>query len=571
MPHLRSLAFALIASFGSAQAATETSPATPPAMLKLAQSASAVSLEAPAAANATATPRAAAKPKPDKTVEDPLAVERPQFTRPPALKGNIAFWRKVFGQYSENQSVMHDPRKPERVYEILDFRDDAERLSRVQLAGVKNAGEKAARARIESSLRRAWAQRDNPETLDDDGRRMLALFANEPAALADADSNIRSQRGLKERTREALLISGQYLPEMEKTFAEAGMPRLLTRLPFVESSFNVDAYSKVAAAGLWQFMPASARHYMRLNHVADDRRDPWVSTKAAAEHLKDDYQALQNWPLAVTAYNYGRSGLLRALKETGGETLDDLLARYDSKRFGFASRNFYAEFLAATDVERDWREHFGEIERRAPMRFELVRIDRYTPWKTLLRISGTDEESFRRFNPAYRNEVLGGKLYVPAGDSIRVPPGTGEAFRLAYEKLGEQETYGRQRELFFTVKVGKGETLSAIAKRYGVSERTLRGVNGLKKGKLRAGQRLSIPNDTGAAPLMLAQADSPRPPRHDKAKLARAGSRVHKVREGQSLSVIARRYNTSVSQLLRLNALADAGRIRAGMRLKVPG
>lgn len=582
MPLNRKLTLAFLVVGSSAALADATAPAPAPVIYE-APAPTAIPASAPMPASAApAAPLPGTAPvalKAKAEPVDPLAHERELFPRPAALKGNIAFWRKVFAEYSENQSVIHDLRKPERVYAVLDFRDEAKTLGRVQLSNLKSAEEVRAKKRVEAALRRAVAQRDNPESLDDEARKLAALFAGDRGGLREAADNVRSQRGLRERTGEAMAISGQYLPEMERTFANEGLPRMLTRLPFVESSFNVEAYSKVAAAGLWQFMPDSARMYMRFNHVSDDRRDPWTSTQAAAEHLRDDYRVLQDWPLAVTAYNYGRGGLARALKETGGNSLDDLLANYNNKRFGFASRNFYSEFLAAADVERDWREHFGDIQRRVPLSFETVTVERYTPYRTLVRLAGGDDAAFARLNPGYRAEVVNGKLYVPAGDRIRVPVGRASAFRAGYQQLASNETYGQQREIYLAYKVGKGDTLGGIAKRYGVSQQTLIAVNGLKKGRIRAGQTLKVPNDRDFATSTLVAKTESKPAvakRHEIAmgstgsKKAKLATKVHKVKSGQSLSVIAERYDTTVRHLLELNDLKDASRIRAGMKLKVP-
>lgn len=513
---------------------------------------------------------------------DALAKERKLFDRPSVIKGNVRFWRRVFGEFSEHQSVIHDIRKPERIYTVLDYRGQVDLLPRVTLARLKNEEEDATKARFAVLLRQTAALAATPDEMNPEQRRLAALFSGDEAALVDAASNIRTQRGLAERTRLAIETSGQYLPEMERIFADAGLPRLLTRLPIVESSFNINAYSKVAAAGLWQFMPSSARMYMRHNNVADERRDPWTSTRAAAAHLKDDYDHLGSWPLALTAYNYGRGGVARALKEVNGNSLEDMIKRFNGPRFGFASRNFYAEFLAATDVERDYRKHFGEVQRKPLIRFDTVTVDRYTPYRTLLRTADIDAEAFRALNPAYNDSVVSGKLYVPAGDTIRLPQGQGRAFKAAYAQLGSGETYAQQRQTHFSYKVKKGETLTQIARRYGVSESTLRGLNGLKKGKLKAGRSLRIPN-LGDAEVDVAVRDepeaAPEPAKGEpakskakaKAKVAKApAARTHKVKSGQTLSSIAAQYQVSVTALKKHNDLPKSGLIKPGMKLKIP-
>lgn len=589
MPLIRSLSAVLLAGLSTAglaqgqddATATQTeplrieSPAAKPTLDRVATPVPAAAplqvLVQPVTAVVEAADESGAEAEADRMLDR----ERKLFPKPAVIKGNVAFWKRVFGEFSEHQSVIHDLREPGRIYAVLDFRGDVETMSKVALARYKNDEEDSTKARFARLLRETAALAGTPEQMDAEQARLAALFSNKPSALIGAAENIRTQRGLKERTRQAVEISGQYLPEMERIFADAGLPRLLTRLPIVESSFNINAYSKVAAAGLWQFMPSSAKLYMRHNQIADERRDPWTSTRAAAGHLKDDYEALGSWPLALTAYNYGRGGVSRALKEVNGDSLEDMLTRFEGPRFGFASRNFYAEFLAAVEVERDYRKHFGEVRRKAPVRFETVTVDRYTPYRTLLRVSGVDEAEFRQLNPAYHDAVLRGKLYVPAGDSIRVPEGQARAFRAGYAALGENETFSRQRQTHFSYKVKKGESLGQIAKRFGVSESTLRGMNGLKKGKLRAGRSISIPNDgNGDAPDRVAFAEetteAPKAEKKSPARKASPAARTHKVTSGQTLSAIAARYQVSVSELRRENGLPKSGAIRPGMKLRIP-
>jgi membrane-bound lytic murein transglycosylase D len=271
-----------------------------------------------AAFAAQATPGPAATTVVENPAAAPIAVPSDfdvAFPRPEILKPNIAFWTDAFGKLSEYQSVIHSERETAKVYLVLDFRDDVVRLGPAGARRLQQKTEKAVKRELDAHLRRVHALRDKPEALSPLERRVYDLFADgkDPNRYRNAIGTFRSQRGLKEKTGRALRVSGQYLPKMEAIFAAEGLPVLLTRLPLVESSFNVEAYSKVGAAGMWQFMPSSARLYMRLDEAVDDRRDPWTSTQAAARHLKEDYEMLGNWPLAVTAYNHGRGGQLPSI------------------------------------------------------------------------------------------------------------------------------------------------------------------------------------------------------------------------------------------------------------------
>lgn len=505
------------------------------------------------------------------------------FPRYDVLRPNVQFWTRVFSEYSENQSAIHSMEHPDIVFKLLDFRAEAMRLDESSLRRLRNIEESRAIREVEARLETIHAARLSPEILQGEDRRIFELYAGVEGddRFKRAIGNLRAQRGLRERTQQALETSGKYLPSMEGVFSSYALPLRLTRLPLVESSFNVEAYSKVGAAGLWQFIPSSARIYMRLNDVVDDRRDPWTSTDAAARHLRDDYAALGSWPLALTAYNHGRGGIARGLAQTGGTELPDLIRGYNSKNFGFASRNFYAEFLAASDVERQWKKHFGEIERKAPLEFEVVETRNYVPYETLRRLGNADDEMFRKLNPAYRPEVIAGKLYVPPGHLIRVPAGSARSFEIGYARLGEHERFSQQRVNHLLHRVKRGESLARIAKRYGVTQASIRNTNGLSgKAALRAGRVLKIVphREPRPGPVTVALGESkPGLTREEKrtadrniVKPARVGYRTHRVKSGQTLSSIASLYKVSIKELRVANDLGGSSHIRVGEKIKVP-
>jgi len=496
-----------------------------------------------------------------------VTLDPAEFPCDDELKPVVAFWTHVFGDWTSLQSAVHSSDYPDKVFTVLDFRDDAQRMGPVALELYRNKKEKAALNQINKLLREVNALRHTPEKLDPEQKRIYDLFSDQKSdrRFLNAVGTFRIQRGIRERTGQALLIAGKYLPEMEATFRQYGLPPILTRLPLVESSFNVEAYSKVGAAGLWQFMPSSAKHYdMRLNDVMDDRRDPWASTDAAARHLRDDYRVLGSWPLAVTAYNHGRSGIYRGLKAVKGDSLMDLIDDYEGRSFGFASRNFYAEFLAAAQIEQHRDQYFPDLESLKPLKFDTVETHDYVAYATLRDLSGTDPETFGKLNPAYRPEVIDGKLYVPPDHKIRVPAGSAAQFRTAYAALGNNQLFKEQREYYRTHKVARGDTIGGIAHRYGVSSTSIAQANGLKSlNRIRIGQTLRIPpahadRIASSRSTVVASANT------------RRSAESHVVRSGETLGGIADRYGISVAGLKNANDIGGGSLIKVGQQLRIP-
>ena len=184
---------------------------------------------------------------------------------------------------------------------------------------------------------------------------MLALWpeGTSNATLRAASRNVRFQLGQADKFRAGLIRAGQWRAHIEQVLAGEGVPRELVALPHVESSFNPRAYSHVGAAGLWQFMRSTGRRYMRVDDVVDERMDPHKASVAAARLLGYNYRQIDSWPLAITAYNHGLAGMMRAVRTLGTRDIAAIVSRYQSRSFGFASRNFYAEFLAASEIDHD--------------------------------------------------------------------------------------------------------------------------------------------------------------------------------------------------------------------------
>jgi len=444
------------------------------------------------------------------------------FPVPHSLRPAINFWKNVFGRYSEHQILVHDPENLSRVYSVLDFRDlAASGEGAISLELTERAAMADEKARIRGILLALDARGGNDGGLGEEERKIWNLFAKDPSPSKFADaadpSRIRTQRGLHERFGEGIRISRRYLGEMEEIFRREDVPVELTRLPLVESCFNLEAYSKVGAAGIWQFMPSTGRNYlMQIGGVLDERRDPLRATRAAARHLRENYEALGSWPLAITAYNHGRAGMMHAVADTGSSDMGVIVQRYHGPLFGFASRNFYAEFIAALAVEGAREEYFGNIEFETPFRSDEVRLESALAGRAAASCAKISPEALAAMNPAVDEAVFVGRGNIPRGYLLRVPPGTAGEFeqRLAqiaadarvvavpHTRARASRTVERgkgtkseavQTAANRTHRVAKGQTLSHIARQYRVSVQRLKGANGLRGSEVKPGQVLKIP------------------------------------------------------------------------------
>jgi membrane-bound lytic murein transglycosylase D len=422
-----------------------------------------------------------------------------QFRVPEGLRVQVDFWKDVFAKYSTHQVVIHDALYLDRVYNVLDFRPlVAAGVSAVEIELIRQRSTRDELAKIRAILTRLHQLGSNPKGLSEEERKIWALFRHvkEPRKFlhAAAPDRLRSQTGLKERFARGIEIGARYWPEIESIFRAERVPFELTRLPLVESCFNVRAYSKAGAAGVWQFMPATARRFMRVEDAVDERRDPIIAARAAARYLRSDFEALGSWPLAVTAYNHGRAGISRAVAAVGSTDIVELVRKYRGPAFKFASRNFYAEFLAAVEVERNARHYLGQLDYARPEASDVVTVADYVKLTSLATCAGATPERLAELNPALSRETIEGKLRVPKGYSLRIPSGTRERFHQRYADLAAHHKSNSQERTYIVHRVAQGQTLSGIARRYGTTVAAIQRRNNLRGSSLiRPGQTLAIP------------------------------------------------------------------------------
>lgn len=403
-----------------------------------------------------------------------------------AMRANVAFWKTVYAKYPTSNGLIHDNRDLSIIYEVIDLeprdRSGADKRNTARVDGAK-----AKYKKILLSLAAGGIARTSEE------KRVRALFGAKPSSsrLRAAADAVRFQLCLKDHFAEGVVRSGAYLDEIKKIFRSYGLPEELAYLPHVESSFNYKAYSKSGAAGIWQFTRDTGKRFMTIDYTLDERRDPIRATHAAARFLKGNYERLGSWPLALTAYNHGTTGMVRAKNAMGN--YENIFRKYEGSRFGFASRNFYSEFIAAVDVAKNYKKHFGNIKLDDPVSHYEVALSNYAPVKDLSRHFKVDLATLRELNPALRPPVFEGRKHVPKGYRLRLPGKKGPAVQVASAVPRDILVDQQKPSRFYRVR--KGDTVGTVARRHGVKMEDLVAANDLDSRKMIVvGQNLRIPS-----------------------------------------------------------------------------
>jgi membrane-bound lytic murein transglycosylase D len=345
------------------------------------------------------------------------------FKVTPGIVRKFHLWKRIYGFWGKNEYVIHSSEFPEVILAVVAHEDSDGTLDVKSDRNLKKAIEQQKRV-YRDLLNTLHRQANKPiERLSHAHLRIARLMEHieDPKKYQIAAHSIRAQRGQSHFVKEGIVRSGKYLPYIENEFAAKGLPIELTILGFVESSFNPKAISKVGASGVYQIMPATGRPFLIQDFGIDERNDPIKAGQVAATILDSNYASLKSWPLAVTAYNHGASSMRRAVRQTKSTDLDVIIKKYNHKNFGFASRNFYAEFLAMVYTKQNATSLFPDATPEFPIKFREEKLSKATPVKTIIKDHDLSTQDILQLNLDLSSRFIKNQGVLPKGYRIKLP------------------------------------------------------------------------------------------------------------------------------------------------------
>lgn len=403
------------------------------------------------------------------------------FSTPEALQDIVTFWTYIFGIYDKNYLVFYNSDNVGIVYSVLDF-SDIGNMDNSLVGTFKAQMVSEETAKIRTMLKNVAAQlaqnKSDLSQLSEDEARIAKLLLAETEYLDIGEKNLLDKLtyryGFAHRIEKALKVSGRYMDEMQRIFTERGLPTELTVIPFVESAFNLEAHSHAGAAGIWQFIEATGKRYLRIDEYVDERFDPILAAYAAATHLSHEYKLLNSWALTVNAYNTGPGRMLQAIKQLGTTDIGIIVKKFKGSGYGFDSRNYFPEILAALNVYKNKEFYFGPDFKTLPKQeFEYLATPAPMNVKQLTRLAGISMHDFSEMNIALKSEVLNGDKTLPTGYLLKIPPQSKQNVILAMQDLHSQVKMATHHV------VEKGDTLQKIAKQYDLPISDLAAMNQL--------------------------------------------------------------------------------------------
>jgi membrane-bound lytic murein transglycosylase D len=486
------------------------------------------------------------------------------FPCPKALRRRVDFWVDVFSRWDKNTAILHDYDQPWRVYQTIDGINKCteKKVKRERKRLIANLNALGGRLKKDQAPK-GQIQKHLAQQFDRLNSRIVYRSAK----------NIRCQLGVSDQFSGALVRFERYKDLISGIIDDAGMPEDLLYLPFVESSYRADSYSKVGAAGMWQIMPNTARSLgMELNAVLDERLDPEAATRGAMRYFKNSQKSLiplsremnpgisdaEINPFIVTSYNYGINGMRRAIKQLGPDFLK-VLDEYKSSAFQVAVKNFYASFLAAGYLARNSEQYFGKTGADSALRYQTFVLPVPTSMERIKYQFDLSESQLKPLNPSLTRFAWNNWRLVPAGYRLHLPQRR-HRWVTQIDTLNSlpPEPQSKFKQVY---RVRKGDTACGIANAFKVKCKELIAANKLgKRATIRIGQKLDIP---GRAPTSstkkVAKAD----------KISPTG--MYRVKSGDTACGIAGRYGVACRELIRLNQLGRKAKLSVGQRLQVPG
>ncbi|WP_413292152.1 lytic transglycosylase domain-containing protein [Bdellovibrio sp. HCB185ZH] len=347
-----------------------------------------------------------------------------EFHIPENLRDRVGFWFDIYTLHNSNKRLIHHSVYPWIVFEVVDTTDiiNSDTPKHRWMRNLKADALVKQQVEKTKTALKSLAKKKNLDDLTDDEARVMEALSRLDGEVKEkakfALKNIRVQTGQRNFFQEGLEVSPKYLPGMEEIFENYNLPVELTRIPFVESSFNKHAKSKVGASGIWQFMGGTGRKFMVVTDNIDERHSPFKATVAAAQLLKENHMILKrSWPLAITAWNHGPPGIRKGMAKAKSQDLGEIIAKYRTKSFDFASSNFYSEFLGALYAEKYHEEAFKDLNYSEKLNLHTVKLSRSINAKELLRRSKLSEDNFMLFNPDLKKAVRV-NAQVPSGFTL---------------------------------------------------------------------------------------------------------------------------------------------------------
>ncbi len=354
----------------------------------------------------------------------------------------------------------------------------------------------------------------------------------------------------KEAFKKYLRRSEKYTPMMRKILKEYGLPEDLIYLSLVESGYNPNAYSWARAVGLWQFISSTGRLYkLNRNWWYDERRDPVKATHAACKFLGHLYKKFGSWDLAMAAYNGGPGRVSRTIKKQ--KTND-----FWKLRLKRQTMDYVPLIMAATIIAKEPEKYgFANIEKEPEVVWDEVEINRCLDLNIVAREINSSISELKTLNP----ELL--RRYTPPNVKkylLKIPKGSKTKFLVAYENMPSPKETSWVKH-----KIRRGETISTIAARYGVSQYAILQANNLsRRSTIYAGKKIVVP-----VPLDRSYSGYSKKKDYDSYK---SNKSVYSVRSGDTMWDIANAFGTTVSALRRINYIERGSRIYVGQKLKIP-